>query len=103
MFKIKSILLVTLSMLLSAEILAAKELPETVCHCQVVTISGSHGLVSIQTYSLEDASKDVVGKTAITLLGEKDAAAHVIQCIEQGAGQTFTDSSFQAWVEKLDQ
>jgi hypothetical protein len=67
----------------------------------VVTINGAQGLVSIQTFSLEDARERAVGLPANTLLGNQDKAARILQCIEQGSGKKFADSSFQAWFEQL--
>ena len=94
-------MLVMLTLLVPIEVLAEKGSPQGVFHCQVVTISGAQGLVSFQTYSLEDAREGVVGKTAITLLGNEDTADRVIQCIELGGDKSFSDSNFQAWFEKL--
>ncbi len=103
MLNVKSLLLVCLSLLVSAAALAERQWPDQVFDCQVATVSGAQGLVSIQSLSPEDAREGVVGKTAITLLGNQDSAARVIQCVEQGKGNQFTDSSFQAWFEQLDQ
>jgi hypothetical protein len=103
MLSIKSVLLVCLSLLVSSVALAEREWPDRVFNCQVVTVNGAQGLVSLQSLSPEDAKQGAVGKTAITLLGNKGSAARVIQCVEKGKGKSFTDSSFQAWLEKLDQ
>ena len=103
MLNIKSILLVTVSLLVSAGAHAEREWPDRVFDCQVVTIDGAQGLVSLQSLSPEDARKGAVGKTAVTLLGNQGSAVRVIQCVEKGQGKKFTDSSFQGWFEKLDQ
>lgn len=103
MLNIKSILLVTLSMVATAEVLAEREWPEKVFDCQVETSSGAQGLVSIQSLSLDDAEKGVEGLTAITLLGNEESAVRSMQCIEQRSGKSFTDSNFDAWVAGFDQ
>ncbi len=103
MLKIKSVLLVCSSLLVSVVALAEREWPDQVFDCQVVTITGAQGLVSIQSLSADDAESGVVGKPAVTLLGNRDSAARVIQCIERGKEQAFTDTSFQAWFEGLEQ
>ena len=101
MLNIKSVLLVCSSLLFSVVALAEREWPDRVFDCQVVTITGAQGLVSIQSLSADDAQSGVVGWPAVTLLGERDSAARVIQCIERGKEQSFTDASFQAWFEGL--
>jgi hypothetical protein len=103
MLNIKLVLLVTVSLLVSSVAQAEREWPDKVFDCQVATVNGAQGLVSLQSLSAEDARKGVVGKTAVTLLGNQGTAARVIQCVERGKGNKFTDSSFQAWFEKLDQ
>ncbi|MCB1855035.1 MAG: hypothetical protein H6988_01570 [Pseudomonadales bacterium] len=80
-----------------------RQWPDKVFDCQVVTVDGAQGLVSLQSLSAADAGKGAVGLPAVTLLGNKGYAARVIQCVEKGSGKGFRDSSFQAWVEKLDQ
>jgi len=103
MLNFKSVVPVCLSLLVSVAALAEREWPERVFDCQVVTVTGAQGLVSLQSLSPEDARQGAVGKTAVTLLGNQGSAARVIQCVEKGTGNKFTDSSFQAWFEKLDQ
>ena len=103
MLNIKSVLLVCSFLLVSVAALAEREWPDRVFDCQVVTVTGAQGLVSIQSLSAEDAERGVVGKPAITLLGNRDSAARVMQCIEKGKEKAFTDTSFQTWFEKLDQ
>lgn len=103
MLHVKSVLLACLFLLGSVASLAELAWPDRVFNCQVVTVTGAQGLVSLQSLSLEDARQGAVGKTALTLLGNKDTAARVIQCVEKGKGNRFTDSSFQAWFEALDQ
>ncbi len=102
MLNVKTVLLVCSSLLVSVAALAEREWPDRVFDCQVVTITGAQGLVSIQSLSADDAEKGVVGKPAVTLLGERDSAARVMQCIERGKEKAFTDTSFQAWFEQLD-
>ena len=102
MLNIKSTLLLTLSMAFCAGAFAERQWPEAVFACQVVTNSGAQGLVSLQSLSLQDAESGAVGLPAITLAGSAGVAARVVQCIEEQRGQSFTDSSFQAWYRKLD-
>ena len=101
MLNIKTILLVTLSMLATTEVLAERAWPNKVFDCQVVTDSGSTGLVGLQTFSLKDAEEGVVGLTATTLLGNRENAVRVVQCVEQGRGALFRDQNFQSWVDGL--
>ncbi|MDG2046502.1 MAG: hypothetical protein P8J79_04730 [Halioglobus sp.] len=101
MLDIKMILLVTLSVLTALEVLAERPWPEKVFECQIVTASGASGLVGLQTFSLNEAEDGVVGLTATTLLGNKESAVRVVQCVEQGRGQSFKDQNFQAWVDGL--
>ena len=99
MLDVKTILLVILSVLTTAEVLADRAWPNKVFDCQVVTDSGSTGLVGLQTFSLKDAEEGVVGLTATTLLGNRERAVRVVQCVEQGRGKSFSDQNFQAWVD----
>jgi hypothetical protein len=103
MLDIKRILLVTLSMLATAEVLAERAWPNKVFDCQVLTGSGATGLVSLQTFSLTDAEEGAVGSAATTLLGKRESAVRVVQCVEQGRGKSFSDQNFQAWVDELAQ
>lgn len=100
---IKTLLLVTLSMLATSDALAQRAWPEKVFDCQVIASSGSTGLVGLQTISLEDAEEGVLGLSATTLLGKRESAVRVVQCVEQGRGQSFSDQNFQAWVDELAQ
>ncbi len=102
MLNIKPMLLLTLSLVISAQAFAERQWPEAVFACQVVTSSGAQGLVSLQTFSLQDAEVGVIGLPAITLAGSKSVAARVVQCIDARGGESFTDSNFQAWYNKLD-
>tara|TARA_B110000977_G_scaffold45467_1_gene61802 strand:- start:226 stop:537 length:312 start_codon:yes stop_codon:yes gene_type:complete len=99
MLNIKMILLVILSVLTTAEVLAERAWPNKVFDCQVVTDSGSTGLVGLQTFSLKDAEEGVVGLTATTLLGNAESTVRVVQCVEQSSGKVFKDQNFQAWVD----
>ena len=99
MLDVKTILLIALSVLTTAEVVAERAWPNTVFDCQVVTDSGSTGLVGLQTFSLKDAEEGVVGLTATTLLGNRENAVRVVQCVEQGSGKVFKDQNFQAWVD----
>ena len=101
MLDVKTILLIALSVLTTAEVVAERAWPNTVFDCQVVTDSGSTGLVGLQTFSLKDAEEGVVGLTATTLLGNRENAVRVVQCVEQGRGASFRDQNFQAWVNGL--
>ena len=101
MLDVKTILLIALSVLTTAEVVAERAWPNTVFDCQVVTDSGSTGLVGLQTFSLKDAEEGVVGLTATTLLGNRENAVRVVQCVEQGRGASFRDQNFQAWVNAL--
>ena len=101
MLDVKTILLITLSVLTTAEVVAERAWPNKVFDCQVVTASGSTGLVGLQTFSLKDAEEGVVGLTATTLLGNRENAVRVVQCVEQGSGKVFRDQNFQAWVNAL--
>ena len=101
MSHIKTLLLITLSMLATADVLAQRPWPEKVFDCQVITSSGSTGLVGLQTFSLEDAQEGVLGLNATTLLGNRESAVRVVQCLEQGRGKSFSDQNFQAWVDQL--
>ena len=101
MLDVKTILLITLSVLTTAEVVAERAWPNKVFDCQVVTDSGSTGLVGLQTLSLKDAEEGVVGLTATTLLGNRENAVRVVQCVEQGRGASFRDQNFQAWVNGL--
>ena len=103
MSHIKTLLLITLSMLATADVLAQRPWPEKVFDCQVITSSGSTGLVGLQTFSLEDAQEGVLGRNATTLLGNRESAVRVVQCLEQGRGKSFSDQNFQAWVDELAQ
>lgn len=103
MLNTKSMLLGVLSVVVSVEAFAEREWPDKVFDCQVVTSSGAQGLVSLQSYSLKDATEGAVGLPATTLLGSNGAATRVVQCLEKGKGRAFTDSNFQAWVDGLDQ
>lgn len=103
MSHIKTLLLITLSMLATADVLAQRPWPEKVFDCQVITSSGSTGLVGLQTFSLEDAQEGVLGLNATTLLGNRESAVRVVQCLEQGRGKSFSDQNFQAWVDELAQ
>ena len=96
MLDTKSMLLFSLfvSVLVSVGALADRKWPERVFDCQVVTDSGGQGLVSLQSFSLEDAVKGVVGLQATTLLGNRSAAARVVQCIEQRSGNRFAGRPF---------
>ena len=102
MLKIKSMLLFILSMVVCAGASAERQWPEKVFACQVVTGAGAQGLVNLQSVSQQEAESAAVGLPAITLAQNKGVAARVVQCIEATGGHTFTDSSFQAWYEKLD-
>lgn len=102
MLKIKSVMLFVISAVLCAGAFAERQWPEAVFACQVVTTSGAQGLVNIQSLSRQEAETGVVGLTAITLAQSNGVAARVVQCIEESRGQSFTDSSFQAWYKKLD-
>lgn len=99
MLDVKTILLIALSVLTTAEVVAERAWPNTVFDCQVVTDSGSTGLVGLQTLSLKDAEEGVVGLTATTLLGNAESTVRVVQCVEQGRGASFRDQNFQAWVD----
>ena len=102
MLNVKTILVVAVSLQFSLAALAERlPWPDKVFDCQVITVDNAQGLVNMQTFSLEDARKGVVGLPAVTLAGNRGTAARVVQCIEQGSGQKFTDSSFQAWFEQL--
>ena len=85
MSHIKTLLLVTLSMLATADVLAQRAWPEKVFDCQVITSSGSTGLVGLQTFSLEDAEEGVLGLNATTLLGNRESAVRVVQCCGAGS------------------
>ena len=101
MLDAKTILLITLSLLTTAEVVAERAWPNKVFDCQVVTASGATGSVGLQTFSLKDAEEGVVGLTATTLLGNRESVARVVQCVEQGRGASFRDQNFQAWVDGL--
>ena len=102
MFNFKSILVLALTSGVCAGAFADRPWPNKVCDCQVVTTSGAQGLVGIQTFSLDDAKTEVIGLTAMTLLGAHEPADRVIQCVEERSGDTFSDSSFQAWLDDMD-
>ncbi|NQX90280.1 MAG: hypothetical protein HRT77_16650 [Halioglobus sp.] len=91
----------TLFMLNAYGSLAEQEWPEKEYSCQVVTSSGSQGIVGIQTTTLERAEAVVIGHDAITMLGQNEKAATVIQCVQKYVGERFKDSSFQAFAETL--
>ncbi len=102
MLDVKTILLIALSVLTTAEVVAERAWPNTVFDCQVVTDSGSTGLVGLQTFSLKDAEEGVVGLTATTLLGNSRECRSC--CAVRGAGsaeKSFRDQNFQAWVNAL--
>ena len=101
MLDIKTLLLATLSMFAAADALAQRPWPNKVFDCQVVTSTGSTGLVGLQTFSLEDAEEGVLGLPATTLLGRREDTVRVLQCVEQGNGESFSDQNFQAWVDQL--
>lgn len=96
-------LLLVLSFVFSMEAFAERQWPEKAFDCQVVTNSGSQGLVSLQTFSLKDAQAGAVGLPATTELDNHDVAIRVLQCIEHGKGSSFADAAFQAWFENLAQ
>ena len=100
---IDAVLLLPLLTLVPMKALGEREWPDRVFDCEVETASGAQGLVSLQSLSLEQAQKGAVGQKAITLLGNRDMASRVIQCIDTGTDSVFIDSSFQAWFENLDQ
>ena len=102
MFNFKSVLVLVLSSGVCMGALADRAWPNRAFDCQVVTTSGSQGLVGIQSFSVDDASTGAVGLTAITLLGVREPADRVVQCVERRSGQTFSDSNFQAWLDDMD-
>lgn len=101
MFDIKAILLATVAMVAAAEALAEREWPDRVFDCQVLTSTGSTGLVGLQSFSQEDAEEGVLGLPAITLLGARESTVRAVQCVEQGSGKSFADKNFQAWFDQL--
>tara|TARA_R110001599_G_scaffold353823_1_gene599180 strand:- start:63604 stop:63915 length:312 start_codon:yes stop_codon:yes gene_type:complete len=103
MLNFKSVLLFAFCVGVSTGALAERPWPNLVFDCQVITTSGAQGLVGIQSFSLKEAETGALGLSAITLLGSHEPADRVVQCVEKGSGNSFSDSSFQAWVEDMDQ
>lgn len=87
--------------LLASSVFAERPWPEKSYDCQVETRSGVRGLVSIQTFSLDDAKKGALGKQALTTLGGRDTSVSITECVEVGKTK-FSDTSFQHWRERLE-
>ena len=89
--------------LISSAAYAEREWPENKFECQVVTSSGARGLVSLQTFTRQDAMKRVVGMNAVSDRDTVETASSVVQCIDLGKDETFYDAAFQNWRDNLEE
>ncbi|PLW67548.1 hypothetical protein [Pseudohalioglobus lutimaris] len=77
--------------------------PDNKFECQVVSSSGARGLVSLQTYTRQDARRGVIGLNAVTDKDNVEEAASVVQCIDLKKGERFRDLAFQSWRDSLEE
>ncbi|WP_157976793.1 hypothetical protein [Parahaliea mediterranea] len=68
--------------------------------CQVLAKSGIHALVMVQADSAEDAETVAKGAMSVDMGGQRSPTLSVIECLET-AKETFKDSTFQKFVEKM--
>ena len=101
MMNMKAKTIGVLSFLFVTSAWAERPWPETTYDCQVKTVSGAQGIVTIQASSLAQAEQDVVGQSARTILGNQEASVSVKQCVVYGK-EEFTDPSFRHWRRGLE-
>ncbi len=70
--------------------------------CQVVTASGTQGLVTYTTTSKKAAESGVLGLDADTVSGPREKAVSVVKCIQRSKGEKFWDSGFQSWADNIE-
>lgn len=78
----------------------AKELPDNVYACQVMTRDGIYGLVMVQADSLEKARGAASRAEAWKMGGGRGPTMSVVECVPHPGGE-FRDASFQAFTEDL--
>ena len=103
MFKPATTTIGLLCLLFNAGASAEREWPDNKFECQVVTSSGARGLVSLQTFTRQDAMKRVVGMSAVSDRDTVETASSVVQCIDLGKDETFYDAAFQNWRDNLEE
>ena len=95
--KLKNVAVIMFYCLSAHWAFAEREWPDNQFECQVVTESGARGLVSLQTFTRQDAMQRVVGLQALNDQEVIETAVSVVQCIDFTTDEKFFDAAFQGW------
>ena len=90
-----------LGLIMSLPALAERPVPDQEYGCQVVTTSGASGIIYVTSFSRDRAMEVVKGQSAVTIKGTREPIVSTVQCIVRHSDERFSDTYFQAFVDKL--